>query len=149
MVKFLYWSRSKPRTRLMGLPFPWLQSSSPRCCFSWSHSQLTDVSVQLKRYNQFHPTRASNWLSVMSVVTQTALIYTACRQSFTDRQWRTFIPISIYPWRLVKMVEKTQTQFCHHCVSACCYKIGKNKSLILNGNANFDLKALRPLWMDL
>lgn len=64
MVKFLYWSSVKPRRRLMGLSLPRIQSSSPRCCLSRSPSQLTDVTVQQKRYNQFHPTKASNWVSV-------------------------------------------------------------------------------------
>ena len=67
MVKFLYWSSVKPRRGLMGLPLPWLQPICPRCCLNRLYSQLTDVTVQRKRYNQFSPTRASNWVSVMAI----------------------------------------------------------------------------------
>lgn len=65
MMKFLYWSSVASRRQLMGHPLLQLQSRFPWCCLSRHHSPLTDVSVQLKRYDQFLPTRASDRLSVM------------------------------------------------------------------------------------
>lgn len=106
-MKFLYWSSVKPRRHLMGLPLPWLQPSSPRCCLSRSRTQLTDVTVQPKRYNQFHPTRASNWVSVMSVVTEPALIYAACTQSFIGTKQ----PVKGHSYQKVFSLDANQRQY--------------------------------------
>lgn len=101
-----YWSSAKPRGRLMGLPLPRLQpSSSPRCCRSRPLSQLTDATVQLKRYNQFRTTRAPNWVSVMSIVAQPALIYTTCTQFFRSTNQPVkghFVPNSLFLGRQEK-----------------------------------------------
>lgn len=110
MVKFLYWSSVKPRRHLMGLPLPWLQPSFPRCCLSQPQSQLTDVTVQLKRYNQFHPTRAPNWVSVMSIVTEPALIYTACTQSFISTEQ----PVKEHLYQKAFSLGDNQTQYSYN-----------------------------------
>lgn len=110
MVKFLYWSSVKPRRHLMGLPLPWLQPSFHRCCLSQPQSQLTDVTVQLKRYNQFHPTRAPNWVSVMSIVTEPALIYTTSTQSFISTKQ----PVKGHLYQKVFSLEVNQMQYSYN-----------------------------------
>lgn len=156
MVKFLYWSSVKPRRHLMGLPLPWLQPSSPRCCLSRPHSQLTDVTVQLKRYNQFHPTRASNWVSVMSIVTEPALIYTACTQSFIGTKQ----PVKGHLYPKVFSLDVNQRQYSHNvlvntgiilpnCSSIVnlhpAINLWKCKRILSTANINVRLKCkLRP-----
>lgn len=59
----------------MGRPPLRFQPSSPRCSLSQLHGQLTDVTVQLKRYDQLQPTRAGSWVTISS----------ACSQSITQQ----------------------------------------------------------------
>lgn len=158
MVKFLYRSSVKPRRHLMGLPLPWLQPSSPRCCLSRPYSQLTDVTVPLKRYNQFHPTRASKWVSVMPIVTEPALIYTTCPQSFIGTKQ----PLKRHLYQKVFSLDANHGQYSHNllvntgiiltnCLNMVhlhtAINLWKCKRILSTANIRFDVRLkckLRP-----